>query len=238
MPLKTDLEQVKKQVKIIIRAVPIKEESELFISHPMTNTVITYVPDSNNNPKPVNLAKKKDLKEWLSFCDRIIEEADSVGVLMLRILKPYKLTMLKYCKPYIEKKEFSECLADAWVMSENPNDDVNCPVSELIGWFKEADQRSLMSDKEYKVWKSLPNKMTLYRGVANGHNPKGLSWTLKREKAEWFRDRWKDSSIFAKNDRYLLQAEVNKKDCFCYFNSRGEEEIVVNTSKIKSKRID
>lgn len=236
--MKTDLKKVKEEVKMLLRAVPIKVTNGMFTSHPMANTIHNCVPDENNKPKWVDISKEKDKQEWLKFCDKRIDECEKAHEILMFIMKPYRLTMLKYCKPYIEKKEFSECLADAWVMSENPNDDVNCPVSELIGWFKEADQRSLMSDKEYKVWKSLPNKMTLYRGVANGHNPKGLSWTLKREKAEWFRDRWKDSSIFAKNDRYLLQAEVNKKDCFCYFNSRGEEEIVVNTSKIKSKRID
>ena len=43
-----------------------------------------------------------------------------------------------------------------------------------------------MQEKDYEVYKSFPDTFNIYRGVAVGRNPKGLSWTQNLETAKWF----------------------------------------------------
>ena len=76
-----------------------------------------------------------------------------------------------------------------------------------------------MTKDDYEYYKNLPDKIKIYRGVAKGRNPKGISYTDKKETAEWFMNR------FGK-DGYLIEKEVDKKDIAAYFNTRGEKEIV------------
>lgn len=89
----------------------------------------------------------------------------------------------------------------------------------------------LMDDNDYKIWEKLPDEMILYRGISHNHNPKGLSWTKNIETAEWFKNRFKNS------DNYMLKANVKKEDMICYLNSRGEDEIVVDTRHIKAEKM-
>ena len=76
-----------------------------------------------------------------------------------------------------------------------------------------------MDEEEKKKYDSLPEYFTVYRGA---RDPDGYSWTLDVEKARWFASRWgQDLSVFSK--------KVNKlEDTVAYFNSRNEEEILLN----------
>lgn len=118
---------------------------------------------------------------------------------------PYKLAMIKYWKDYLRKKDFAELLKDAWIISENPNDDINVPICIIIKWFKEADKKSLMTKEELKIFNSLPDEFTIYRGVGHKRKEKGLSWTLSKDTAEWFMNRYE-----GKNN-HVLTAKVKKK---------------------------
>ena len=126
-------------------------------------------------------------------------------------------------------KDFSHYLADAWVSSENPSQDVNCSLSLLISWFQQADKKVLMETEDYKVYTSLPEELNIYRGVALGREPNGLSWTADLEKAKWFAHR------FDRGDKqgYVEAAIVNKAGVLAYFNTRDEDELVVNVRNLK-----
>ena len=64
--------------------------------------------------------------------------------------------------------------------------------TELSDMFKRADKEFLMSEKEYKKWQDLPEKLTIYRGVTeyNGKNIRALSWTTNYDTAKWFAGRY------------------------------------------------
>jgi len=93
---------------------------------------------------------------------------------------------------YMDAKDFSEYLADYWVSTESPNSDPNFSKKQLVRLFSQADKRYLMSEDEYRQYLLLPEKLTVYRGVTshNAKNIKALSWTLNRDKAEWFAHRF------------------------------------------------
>lgn len=92
-----------------------------------------------------------------------------------------------------------------------------------------GNKQKLMGE-DYETWKAFPDKMTLFRGVGVDRKPYGLSWTPNLEKAEWLAHR------FDREDRYgyIQKAIVTKENMLAYFQSRGEEEVVVDTYKIKN----
>lgn len=229
MRKQSDLEGMKFVAKSLCRAVPIENIEGLpLCNHPFTDSTISYI-----RQNIVDLSKKEELKLWQEHIDKCIDNIKKIEDFYLIIRKPWLLTFLKFSKNYFSKEDFSKFLADSWVFSECPNDDKNVSISELIKWYKQADKKSLMEPEDYAYWEALPNKVTVYRGVCLGHNPKGLSWTDNKEKAEWFRDRWKD--VDKNNTRVLLKATIDKKHCLAYFNTRNEMEIIVDSLAIRNE---
>lgn len=217
----TDLNGVKETalsfLNIDIKETPV---SPIVVDHPIFESgIIALKSEVINILTPDGLKKVKD-----SYTEKIKNSKDLFSVYII-IRKAYRLTFLKYVKSYLSIEDFSELLADAWVSSENPNQDVNCSLSLLTRWFKESDKQILMNEEDYEVYCNLPDQFQIYRGVAVGRNPKGLSWTPNYEKAVWF------SKRFDREDKkgYVQAATVKKEKVLAYFNTRGEDEIVVNT---------
>ena len=55
----------------------------------------------------------------------------------------------------------------------------------------------------------------------NADNVKALSWTLNKEKAEWFAHRFNQ-------DGTVYEAQIDKKHIFAIFNGRNESEVVLD----------
>ena len=141
------------------------------------------------------------------------------------IRKQYKLTFLRDTKQYLSSKDFANLFREAWITSENPNDDVNVKIRTLVSWYKNSNKKYLMEEDDFNVYNNLEDEFTIYRGVGINRNPKGLSWTMNKEKAQWFANRFGGNG-------YIETAKINKKDVLAYFNSRGEEEIVADVYKL------
>lgn len=77
-----------------------------------------------------------------------------------------------------------------------------------------------MGGQELATFESLDNELIIYRGCVKGLNENGLSWTLSKDQAEWFAKRFDKDGI-------VIERRINKKNIVAYFNSRGEEEVVV-----------
>lgn len=195
-------------------------------SHPFTNSIYAC-----SKTRILILTNPEDYNEWESKLFNLIDRTESVIKLFFLVNKPYLLTVLKFVKPYLSLADFSNILSYAWTSSENPNKDVNVNINTLIKWFKEADKLSLMDKEEYIIYQNLPNELVLYRGISTKSNPKGISWTRNLETAKWFANR------FSISNNYILKAKVTKKDILCYFNSRNEDEVIINTKNIKVEKI-
>ena len=168
---------------------------------------------------------------FAAVAKRVEEDIDKIDdafgcVNILR--QSYYLTFLKFAKESLSLPDFSMLLGKFWTEEENPNGDVNVPVSLSAKWFKSADKHALMYDDEYKTYKNLPETFTIYRGVTPGRNPDGMSWTRDLSKADWFSRRF--------GDGYVLEGIANKKDVLAFFSRRGEEEIVIEAKKVKNKK--
>lgn len=224
--METNLSQVKATFKTLCSTVKIKPLDFDMASHPFTNSIYAC-----SKTRILILTNPEDYNEWEDKLFNLIDRTELVTKLFFLINKPYLLTVLKFVKPYLSLTDFSNLLSYAWTSSENPNKDVNVSVNTLIKWFEEADKLSLMDKEEYITYQNLPNELILYRGIDSKSNPKGISWTRNLETAKWFANR------FSTSNNYILKAKITKKDMLCYFSSRNEDEIIVNTQNIKTEKI-
>ena len=98
------------------------------------------------------------------------------------------------------------------------------------------------SDK--KAYKSLPQKLTIYRGCHKDevNNPRCQSWTLSKDIARHFAwVHYVDHEQFSyedMHDRVVLKATIHKKDIYAYLDEiRGEKECIVNLDGLKNIEI-
>jgi hypothetical protein len=196
----------------------------LFVQHPFLASCIIPLESGFVNV----FDNPEALEEYQKMMSEQIDKSDLTRIFVL-MRKPYHLAFLKYCYQYLSEKDFAEYFAYAWVNSENPNQDANCSITYLIRMFKKCNKEYLMTEEDYAYYDALPETFTIYRGVAVGRNPKGLSWTQNLKTAQWFAHR------FDKNDKkgYVQVGIAEKKHVLAYFNTRNEDEIVYNTPKLK-----
>ena len=122
--------------------------SPIVVQHPFTNTGFTMVM-RNGEPQCIDItADSNALHEWRKMVSEQIESSKSAFEIYMMTNKPYGMTFLKYAAHHLSKKDFSQILADAWIRSENPNDDPNLPQAKLLSLFQSAEPRHLMSQDE------------------------------------------------------------------------------------------
>lgn len=220
---KTNLEAVKKEL-IIFLNMPIEKTSlyPIIVQHPVFESGF-----SNVDGEIVDITKPDGFNKVVKKMEKQILCINKLTSCLHVIRKSYYLTFLKYIKDDLSLNDFSTLLGKFWTEEENPNGDVNVPVSLSAKWFKEADKKSLMNKEEYKIYSNLPESFIVYRGVTPGHNPKGMSWTRKQNKAEWFANRF--------GEGYVIKGIAEKKDVLAFFSRRNEEEVVIEAKKVKNK---
>ena len=82
-----------------------------------------------------------------------------------------------------------------------------------------------MEEGDYKRYLSLPDELTVYRGVKPKGEVLALSWTLSKKKAEWFANRFQ-------SDGTVYRAKIPREHVLAYFNCRSEQEVVLNYRKL------
>ena len=218
MRTETNLEGIKSVAKNFLYIDVKGQDSEfwpLIVQHPIFSSSMVY-----GKKRFYDITKQEDLKEAREEYCKVIDTMRKISELIHFVNKPYRMAFLKYAMEDMSVKDFSENLKYIWTTTENPNQDVNVSVSTAAKWFREADKHFLMNKKEQEVYANLSESITLYRGVAVGRNPKGLSWTNDIKTARWFAHR------FDRNGKagYIQYATVPKLKVLAYFD--GEKEFV------------
>ena len=226
----TKLEGVKSMARMLLLT-PINKTpySPAVVQHPFASSGLVGT-TREGILHVVNITESEDnLKQWQEWMKEKINSSENVWEIYAFINKPYCLTFLKFAEPHLSKEDFSNILGDAWVRSENPNEDPNFTKKELISLFERAEKKSLMTQEDYERWQGLEETITIYRGVtpSNAKNVRALSWTLDEEKAEWFAKRFGEEGN-------VYSAEIDKKDVYAYFGDRGESEVIVNPKGLRN----
>lgn len=213
--------------------VPIHDSGFLcFASHPFTNSFVIGIRGKNNDLVLVDLKDEQALAEWRKQLKQQIDALSNVKDIFLMLNKPYILTFISYIEPMLTDAELGKILSDNWSFIEEITGNCNVNGRKLVKWFLRADKRSLMTEEEYSVYESLPEEVTIYRGVTS-HNRRykmALSWTIDREKAVWFANR------FETGTGEVWQMTIPKERICCFFSGRNEQEVIVNLYGCKSKK--
>lgn len=228
MKNKTDIEGIRNTTIAMAELLKPEMTKYIVVIHPFVETEIwgeKYL--ETKDIEKSNLLNDEVYEEWKKDFRNRINKLDMLGI-YIQWRDAWKLTFMKYCGEYLSDKEYAEMLADAWVTEENPNMDANVSRKEALKMFKKCKKEYLMEREDYEYYKNLPEKVVLYRGVANGRILEGLSWTDNKEKAIWFKNRWNSNGI-------LLKVKVDKKDIIAYFNTRNEQECLLDVFKYKNK---
>lgn len=222
----TDLQKIREVTEMLL-LVPFSlvENIPFFVYHPIFETTTIYLKHGDNE-RYYNLLDNDDYNIIISYYrEKIMNESVFGCYTIMRTA--YKLTWIKYCKDYLSEEDLGYYLANAWVTEENPSQDVNCPISYLVKLFKHCNKEYLMAEKDYQIYQNLPDKITVYRGVAVNRNPNGLSWTPNLKVAEWFAQRFN----YKDKKGYVQTAVISKDKVLAYFNTRNEDEIVCKVPK-------
>ena len=198
------------------------ELSPISVQHPFTNSGMVAVKNDDVIQLVDVTVSEENLCAWHEYMTELINNAEKPYLIYMMTNKPYGLTFLRYASTYLSREDFSEILADAWIRSENPNSDPNLTKSQLLRMFLSADPNVLMSPEEREQLHSLENPVTVYRGVTSHNTAVGraLSWTLNRDTALWFANRFGEIG-------YLYEAQVDKEKIIALLNGRNESEIII-----------
>lgn len=230
MKKKSNLEAVKSMAKSFLYMDIQFSEIPVIIYHPVFETTV-HPAMVNGDWKMLNLLNEEELSMARKAFISVLEKQSTIFNVTMLIRKPYQLCFLKYIRQYLSKEDRDKLLASVWVNVENPNQDANVSLRTAASWFRQANKKYLMDTDEFAYYEKLPQHLTVYRGVSVGRNPNGLSWTWSMETAKWFAHRFD----IADEKGYIQMATVDKSEILAYFNGRDEDELVIDTSKIKER---
>lgn len=126
---------------------------------------------------------------------------------------------------------FEKVIIEAWVTAEFGQ------TSSTL-WshvFRLVDRKKLMEAGDQPSWEG--NTVTVYRGVGSGAKKylnSGMSWTIDRERAEWFASARRRAYLkgqlgfYAPPQPTVYQMEVNKEGVLFFTQVRKESEVVID----------
>lgn len=221
----TDMNYVRDIARTLLHVEFSPASMPFIIHHPFTNSNPLCYMDENKNIVFADAFLPEDEPKrqiWRKMMEQEIDESNLVRILNL-VNRPYRLYFLYLCRNRLSERDMGSCLAATWSHIEYISTDSNLNSQKIISLFHSADRTTLMSDEEQAYIDSLPDVVTLYRGVTtiNRNRKKAMSWTTDRKIAEWFAKRF-DSPYKA-----IWTIQIPKSRILCYFDN-GEKECVIN----------
>ena len=93
----------------------------------------------------------------------------------------------------------------------------------------EPQREYLMLHDEREYLKTLPEQITIYRGMTEDELKQksfGLSWTLKKEVADFFANDYQRNFATKHLKKVVHEMTINKSEVIAFFNCREEFEII------------
>ena len=145
--------------------------------------------------------------------------------------RPYRVGALQRIGSQLKNAiHYWKLVGEVWTDSENIR-------QHFAGWQRvwsasRPHKQECMSLEEQVSLEGMPALFQVWRGVGFRGRVQGLSWTVDRDKAVWFAQRFGHG-----RHSKLIHAEVRRRDVHAFFQVRGESEIVasdVRTLKIET----
>lgn len=165
----TDLRGIKDTAKVFLH-MNIEETkfSPLVIKHPFTDSAMVCLSQTDGEIAFANIMEDtKAFTLWKEQVEKQIDTAEDVFGVYHLMTKSYLLDFLKYTESYLSREDFSKMLADIWIRTEAPNLDPNFKQKELLDLFRKSKQEEMMTEDEIETLRSLPETVSVYRGVTS-----------------------------------------------------------------------
>ena len=149
MKHKTDMKKIKETAQMLLCINIGKSDlSSDLVNQPYTNSAFVAAPKTDGKHGEFDfiniLESSKNLKIWQEYICKTINFAESPEMIYYLITKPCRFTFMKYTPSHLSGQDYAKLLANAWIISEAPNRDVNVSKAELIRMFKVAEPSLLM----------------------------------------------------------------------------------------------
>jgi hypothetical protein len=190
------------------------------LQHPLVYDV-PYFPQLNARlnqmlaQKQVALTRGKKERNWQSYV--WLHE------------RPWRMEALLGIKKQItDDAVYWQLVSDVWI---DPEDQWQWGDRSTRQLFNRPQKDLMMTPTERDTLAYLPDSLTVYRGIhGNGSRSNGWSWTIDRDRAEWFANRWQASG----RELRILSALAHKSDVIAYLDRRGESEIVIDPRSLQN----
>lgn len=127
----------------------------------------------------------------------------------------------------VADEDYWDLLRSLWEDTENSKEWRHM-CAEFFGDERPGRER-LMSEHEREGLAAMADRLTVFRGTTSLETDRGWSWTLDREKAEWFAQRF--AGIHG--SPVLHHGKANRDDVVMYVEVRGEEELVIDPTHVR-----
>lgn len=236
-----DLDACKRTACLMASIEPIPNPAmpQLLVMHPFSAYRQTHIPRSTfpkdhvPNIDVVDIVDDVDGRaKWQNSLITRILEAKKLDHILFIMNGPYMMNYLRLIKNYIyDKKVLAEYLRYCWTNQEFPNwNERGHSLRTCLSMFRKV-RNDIMDNEEQSYYDSLPEVVTIYRGQYHTKKSKpypALSWTSDPKRALWFvTHRYQPNGI-------LYKGTIKKEHIMCYLNNRGEQELIIDYTKIEN----
>jgi hypothetical protein len=176
------------------------------LRHPLVYQVPLW---ANGHANAYYLQKKKAVAEAL--------ENKNYNSYVYLHERPYRLQAFIQIADKLSDTKYWTLLSSIWIDTENQWQ--NHEIWKTLLSSKRSSRHYLSGEEGDNLLRSLPEEVTIYRGCQPGLNENGLSWTLDKNKAKFFANRFGEEGI-------ILEKKIFKTKIIAVLLGRGESEVI------------
>jgi hypothetical protein len=208
-----------------VKSYPYRYAGLTIIQHPLVTSTTIIHPKTRDFIQVTKENFDSIVNNKLQYIKVEFGTKRDVDFLLALTNKPYRIPLLRLMTKYLTQKQYCTSLMWVWVSDEFV---MQNGTRMLVEMFNRTKPKYLMYKKEKQVYDNLPDKdIVVYRGTqSTSALVKGLSWTLSKDVAVWFKNRFAFGGT-------LYKAKIDKENVYAYNNDREEKEIILNPYKLK-----
>lgn len=131
--------------------------------------------------------------------------------------RPYRLEAFTKIANDLPDEKYWSLLSSIWTDTENQWQ--NLEIWKQLLSSNRSSRNYFSGEEGDNLLRSLPEEVTIYRGCQPGLNENGLSWTLNKDKAKFFANRFGKEGI-------ILEKKISKTEIIAVLLGRGESEVI------------
>lgn len=184
------------------------------IHHPL---IIEIIYDENFNTMINQRFKRKEQEVALALHNK-----DYSRYLFLHE-RPYRANALNEILHVIPKEKYWDLVHSVYIDTENYYENKKFWDMVFTSTFDVPEKYKLQTEEK---------EVLVYRGFSEKGAERGISWTLDKEVAMWFANRWNQKQPG------VAVAKVDRSQIVCYYEGRSEKEVILNPEFVKKMDLE